>query len=381
MRTSLRAIACAAMSLVCLPWHGHAQEAASLSGTWTIDRDASEFPREVGFNADFLPAPGRGDSAPSGRRGRGGSGGGGGGTAPQPALRPQGESYDAAQRREKLTDEVRTPANRLTVVDQPDAVTITDERGNSRTFHLDTPSETVMVSDVPVLVTAHRESSVLIVTYSVADLRQLRYSFSRMDNRLVVDAQFVERGRGDSVRRIYNEGNGRPPSTSTTGAGAASSGQTPGGVPAAPGAPPAAMPRGGSEFTGLVKLGVVIEDLGAQAQGCGLTVPALEAAVSKPFTDAGIKVSRNSDEDTYVHVSIMTSTMPTGMCISRYDWSIYSTTDATLSYQQRPLLAQVLLAHKGGLSGSMPSTHAADVLRSLGDGLTQIAGIIHDANR
>jgi hypothetical protein len=141
------------------------------------------------------------------------------------------------------------------------------------------------------------------------------------------------------------------------------------------------VPRAGSEFTGLTRLGIVVEEPGQLAVGCGLTRANLETAASKPFTDAGLKVSRNSDEDTYVHVTVMTSTLPSGMCISRYDWSIYAMTDATLSYQSRPLLVQVLLAHKGGLTGSMPAGHAADVTRGLTDGLTQIAGIIRDANK
>ena len=141
------------------------------------------------------------------------------------------------------------------------------------------------------------------------------------------------------------------------------------------------MPLAGSEFAGLSRLGLVVEDLGTQGQACGLTTAGVEAAVSKPFTDAGLRVSRNADEDTYVHISIMTSTLPTGMCISRFDWAIYSTTDATLSYQSRPLLVQVLLARKGGMSGNMPAAHGADVMKSLGEGLTQVAGLIRDANR
>jgi hypothetical protein len=77
----------------------------------------------------------------------------------------------------------------------------------------------------------------------------------------------------------------------------------------------------------------------------------------------------------------MTSSLPTGMCISRYDWYIYSNTQATLSYQHDPLLAQVTLAHKGGLTGSSATTHEADVQRGLDDGLAQIASRIHDANK
>jgi hypothetical protein len=45
------------------------------------------------------------------------------------------------------------------------------------------------------------------------------------------------------------------------------------------------------------------------------------------------------------------------------------------------VLAQVMLAHKGGLTGSGPSTHAADVLRALDDGLAQVATRIQQDNR
>jgi len=221
--------------------------------------------------------------------------------------------------------------------------------------------------------------------YAVADLRQLRYSYSRADpTQLFVDVQFIERGvAGDTVRLVYRTPTepGKPAPTGTASR-PASGGQPPApGAPSAPGAPPGAMPRAGSEFTGLTRIGIVVEDLGQLAIGCGLSKDSLEAAASKPFTDAGVKVARNSDEDTYVHVTVMTSTLPNGMCISRYDWSIYAMTDATLSYQNRPLLVQVLLAHKGGLTGSMPAVHAADVIRGVTDGLTQIAGIVRDANR
>ena len=52
------------------------------------------------------------------------------------------------------------------------------------------------------------------------------------------------------------------------------------------------MPRAGSEFSGLTRIGIVVEDLGQQAIGCGLTRDGLETAASKPFTDAGLKIAR-----------------------------------------------------------------------------------------
>lgn len=346
----------------------HAQESGSLSGTWIINRDASQFPREVGFDADFIPV-GRGD-AEAGRRGAGG--------APLPALRPQGESFDGAQRRQVLTDEVRLPPTRLTIVDTAQTVTFTDQQGNSRTFHPDGRAETLQIGAASVLTTARRDAGSLIVLYAVADLRQIRYTFSRQAGSaaLLVDVQFLERGNGDAVRRVYVPAETQGGATQRSG-GLAGSGGT--GFPGA--APRTVVPRAGSEFTGLTRLGIVVEEPGSQAVNCGLTRQALETAVGRPFTAIGLKVSTNSDEDTYLHVSIMTSTMPTGMCISRYDWSVYSMTDATLSYQRSPVLAQVLLAHKGGLSGSLPATHGADVIRGLEEGLAQIAAIVRDANR
>ena len=349
------------------PLRAQAPPRAELAGTWELDRAASEFPRELGFNADFLPLPS--EDGPARGRGPGGA---------APALRPQGESYDSAQRRDRLTADVRTPTARLTIDDQPEAVTLTDDKGSTRTLHPDGRPEPIDIGGASVVTTARREGGVLVVTYAVSDVRQVRYSYARMDGRLVVDAQFLERGRGQSVRRIYTVADPNrptaPPSSQTTNANAA-------GVPATPGAPPAAMPRAGSEFAGLSRLGLVVEDLGPQGAACGLTTAGVEAAATKPFADAGLRVSRNADEDTYVHVSIMTSTLPSGMCISRFDWAIYSTTDATLSYQTRPLLVQVMLARKGGMSGNMPAAHGADVLKSLGEGLAQVAELIRGANR
>lgn len=346
-------------------------QSVDMSGVWAFDRDASQIPREIGFAADFVPPP---DSPP-----QGGRGGRRSATAPDQALRPRGDSYEDAQRRQRLTDAVRNPPVRVTIADTPDTVTISDDKGDSRAFHTDGRAETLQLGTTPLLTTARREEGKLVVLYAVADLRQLRYSYSRADpTQLFVDVQFIERGvAGDTVRLVYRTptepGKSAPNSTASRPAS--------GGPPPAPGAPPAAMPRAGSEFTGLTRIGIVVEDLGQLAIGCGLTRDGLEAAASKPFTDAGMKVARNSDEDTYVHVTVMTSTLPNGMCISRYDWSIYAMTDATLSYQNRALLVQVVLAHKGGLTGSMPAVHSADVIRGMTDGLTQIAGIIRDANR
>jgi hypothetical protein len=366
-----------------------AQSASGLSGRWTLDRDHSDFPREVGFGMPVVPTGNGPDAAPQGggRGGRRGGGRGGGGPVPAP-FNPRVESADDARRKEVLTSEVRTPSPAITIADNGDTVVVTDDQNRTRTFHPDGRAEAIPLDgSVSVVTTVHREAGKLIVLYAVEDLRQLRYTYSRTQSpdQLLVEIELVERGaKGDVLRRVYvNAAN----ATLTADGGAATGATAPAAAgrpsPRVPGSAPArpAIARPGSEFAGLKRIGVVVEELTSMAAGCGLQRNAIESAVAKQFSDAGLAVRNNSDEDTYVYVSVQTSTLPTGMCISRYDWFIYSNTEATLSYQQQPVLAQVMLAHKGGLTGSGPSTHAADVMRGLDDGLAQAAARIQEDNR
>ena len=65
--TSLRAAVSAALVaflVLCGPWLS-AQSPTDLVGVWTINRQLSQFPKEVGFSASFLPTepPAGGDRA------------------------------------------------------------------------------------------------------------------------------------------------------------------------------------------------------------------------------------------------------------------------------------------------------------------------------
>src|SRR5712692_5185676 len=129
--------------VVCIPrpasvW---AQEASDFAGRWTLNPELSQSPREIGFGADWLTTGGSGvDSAASGGRGRrGSSGGGAGGFTARP------ESEDDAKRVRQLTAEVRDPPAHLTIVETPTAVTITDDRGQSRTFHANGKEEVLQL--------------------------------------------------------------------------------------------------------------------------------------------------------------------------------------------------------------------------------------------
>ena len=136
-----------------------------------------------------------------------------------------------------------------------------------------------------------------------------------------------------------------------------------------------------AELKGLANLGVVVEDLSSQAAACGLNQSALEAAVSKRLSGAGFTVRRNSDEDSYVYITVITTSLSSGLCVSRYDAFLYTHTTAKLSYQETPVLVQVSLLHKGGIGGGSPAAHAAEVLRSVQEYVGQFATRIHDANK
>jgi hypothetical protein len=360
-----------------------AQDASALAGQWTLDRAHSEFPTEVGFDASFMAAsPVGGADAPSGGGGRGGRGGGGR-RAPGPTFnRP--DSQDDARRIQQLTAEAKTPSVNLTIAETGSSVSITDDHGRMRTFHPTTGREDIIQLDqVPVSATTTLVEGRLVVTYQVANGREMRVTYWRNTSptQLVVDTAFVERGATDSIRRVYVPGSTplAPPSApATTAAGN-------GGAPSSPAAPSTSAAAGQSpdaQYKGLAKLGVVVEDLTAQAAGCGLTHDAIDAAVSKSLTGAGLSVVKNvsSDESTYLYVNVITTSTST-LCVSRYDAFLYTNTAAPLPYHAAPVLVQVLLMHKGGLTGGSPTTHADAVIKGLTADVDEFAAKIHDANK
>ncbi len=220
------------------------------------------------------------------------------------------------------------------------------------------------------------------------------YARAASPPQLVVDVQFIERGGGDGVRRIYEPASASEtlapataaPSRATTTSGAglpavnnADSSKSVGSVDRMSAQTFNQQPD--AELKGLTKLGVVVEDLSPQAAACGLNQGALETAVSKRLSDSGFKILRNSDEDTYVYVNVITSSLSNGLCVSRYDVFLYTHTMAKLTYQETPVLVQVSLLHKGGIGGGAAAAHAAEVLRSVQEYVDQFATRIRDANK
>jgi hypothetical protein len=361
-----------------------AQEAWDFAGRWTLNGALSESPGEIGFAVDWMPTggtdPDSGGGSGKGRRGsrRGGAGG----------FTARRESEDDSKRVRQLTAEARNPSAHLTIVETSTAITITDDRGQSRTFHPNGKEEALQLDGVPVGVTAKREAGRLVVDYDVEQGRKLRYTYSPAANRsqLVVELQFIERGGGDRVRRVYE------PSTASETQPADNKAIVPAGSAVSSGkagslAPADRIPaqplnrKPDAELKGLTKLGVVVEDLSPQAVTCGLNQGALETAVSKRLSDAGFSVRRNSDEDTYVYVNVITTSLPNGLCVSRYDAFLYTHTTAKLTYQETPVLVQVSLLHKGGIAGGASASHAEAVLRGVQEYVDQFSTRIRDANK
>jgi hypothetical protein len=365
---------------------------ASLSGRWTLNRELSQFPRELGFGADLVGG-GPGSESTTASRGRGR-----GRTSPSGAagFSSRRESEEDARRTRELTAEVRNPPAHLTITETPAAVTVTDDRGQSRTFHPDGKQEVLRLGDLPVAVMAKWESDRLVVAYRVEEGRELRYIYGSTADppQLSVEVHFIERGGSDSVKRVYEPSGATetasPIPEAPHPAAAATSQATGSARPSAPGsekAPASTQPdhafaqQPGAELKGLNRLGLVVEDLGQQAVACGLNQSTLESSVSKSLSDAGLTVLRNTDEDTYVYVSVITARLSTGFCVSRYDTFLYTHTTARLSYQNTPVLVQVSLLHKGGIAGGASATHADDVLKGVKQFVDQFVGQIRDANK
>ncbi len=351
-----------------------------LNGIWSLNRPLSQFPNDIGFTLDVTASDdGAGAQAPPPQGGRRRGGGRATGGAPIGGRR---ESYEDGQRRQLLTGEARNPPTRLMIVDNGGAVAITNELGQSRTLHPNGRQESIEIQGFAFLVTSQRDGDRLIVIYQVEQDRQVRYTYSpsATPHRLTVDVEFLERGMGDKVTRVYDAGTDAVVAAGPPPAGA----QTPAGSAFPPGAQPPRETfdqRPGAEFRGIKDVGILVEDLGPEAQACGLKHDAIEDALSKRLAAGGLNVRRNSDEDTYVYVNIITSATPTGGCVSRYDAFLYTHGTAKLAYHEQPVLVQVSLMHRGGIGASASSSHSAAVTRGLEGYVDLFVTQIRDANK
>jgi hypothetical protein len=369
-----------------------AQPAApAIAGAWVLNPALTQRPQEIGFSADWARGQGSGGEGggrSGGGRGRGGgSGSGGGAKGPPPISR---ESADDSTRLQQLTGEARTPPSRLTIIQKDTAISIADDQGHARTFRPDGHLEELTIGTVALPTTARWDGASLVVVYDVETGRQLRYTYTPSADaaRLQVNIRFLEKGReGDEVRLTYEPPgarerailSGAPASPSPAAPSASAS--TPPGVPdAAPSARPSVLPPG-SELRGLTTIGTVVEDLSAQGKACGLDQEKLKTSIARVLAAAGFKSDRFGNEDTYLLLSVVTSRLPDGTCVSRYDASLVTQADATLSYLKGLVAVQVQLLHEGGMAGGSPAAHASSVMDALVKSANSFVSQIRAANK
>jgi hypothetical protein len=391
----------AAAVFACIPARAMraAGDTPDLSGHWTLNPKLSRIPHEVGFGMDLFGA------------GSATAGGAGGANESLAAIRYQ-ETEGESKRRDLLVDEVRTPPSNVSISQSADEVVVTNEGGRPRVFHPNGRDEVQDIGPVTLVTTTRWDGTGLEVRYGVSRGRELRYTYSRIDNppQLVVQVRFIERGGKDVVTLVYEpsqpgEPHPVPPVTvgDTTKTGNPPAGTTPrqpaqmpAAVPASelerlnpaspagrPGAGATSEPGKGPDagLRGLTTLGVVVEELNQQAMACGLSQAALESTTVKSLTDAGFTVQRNSDVDTYLYVQVITTSGSGGLCVSRYDVFLYTNTVTALPYQGGTNLVQVELLHSGGIAGGRLGTHVDAVMGPVKKAVDDVIARIRAASR
>lgn len=356
--------------------------APGIAGVWVLNPSLTQRPEEIGFSPGW--GAGAGETGRGGGRGhRGGSGSGGGGTGAPPVSR---ESVDDGVRVQQLTAEARTPPAHLTIVQKADTVSIADDQGHSRTFKPDGRLDDLTIGTVALPTTTRWDGGSLVVLYDVESGRQLRFTYTPASNptRLLVTIRFLERGReGDEVRLTYEPPDAHSRAVlSDAPAPPAAPGSASPAAPdtSAPSARPPVLPPG-SELRGLTTIGTQVEDLTAQATACGLDQTKMKTSIARILSDAGFKTERFGNEESYVLLSVVTSRLPDGTCVSRYDASLVSQADATFPYLKGLVAVPVQLLHEGGLAGGSPAAHASAVMDALTKSVNGFVSQIRAANK
>jgi hypothetical protein len=367
---------------------GHS-ESPSLAGIWVLNPALTVRPPEIGFNREWARGgdpTGAGGRSGGGRSGGGRRGGYGGGGMGAPVM--SRETAEDSTRVDQLTEEVRTPPSRLTIVKKPDSISIADDQGHVRTFHPTGTLEELTIGTVPLPTTARMDAGALVVLYNVEQGWQLRYTYTPLANpaRLLVDIRFLEHGReGDEVKLTYEAPDAHdnalvstpssapvPPAPPTTSAPAAGT--------MAPGGRPPVLPAG-SELHGLTTIATMVDELTSQAGACGLDQTKIKTSIARILSDAGFKTQPYHDEESYVLVNVVTSKLPDGMCVSRYDASLVVQGDATFPYLKGLVSVPVQLLHDGGMTGGPAATHGSAVMEALVKSVNSFVSQIRAANK
>ena len=169
-----------------------------LAGRWTLDKDHSEFPDDIGFDTQ-VEAVESSASSTTASRSRGGRTGG---AAPGLAIAHEGEQ--TLKMLGDVTDEAEHPWPVLTISQSEGVVTITDGGAQTRRFHPGKDDEQ-RLADGGITTHTKWDKNALVVDYALEKDRDVRYTYSRGSDTapLVVAVSFRDHGHGDIVRRTY----------------------------------------------------------------------------------------------------------------------------------------------------------------------------------
>jgi len=188
---------------------------AVLAGRWTLNRELSEFPKEVAFGIETADGDatqsgrqGGGGNRGGGRRGGGGSSGGGGrslGGFNSDAVR---ESEEDVNKLKELIASAKNPAPVLIISQTETAVRISEPPDRTRTFHPTGKEETVELDAGPVGATTKWLGPQLVVQITIRKDRIFRYLYSRLPGgQLVVETRLEEghsRDKANVIKRVYD---------------------------------------------------------------------------------------------------------------------------------------------------------------------------------
>jgi len=182
-----------------------------LSGVWTLNRGASDFPKEVGFDPEWVDGGLSGSTAQGGTStrsssARGGRGGGGGTSIRLPAAAGHYQSEEDTRKLKEILNEVKTPPAQLTISESDSAVTIADSDGRRRVVHPGAKEDVIQLEAGPMVAVTKWDGGALLVSFHVDTDQELRCWYSRdaASGRLIVRMQLAERNRGQVVTRAYD---------------------------------------------------------------------------------------------------------------------------------------------------------------------------------
>jgi hypothetical protein len=200
----------AMLGALCVSAHVAAAPPVALAGRWVLNREQSEFPKEVAFGiegtgSDSSQGGGQAGAQGGGRRGGGRTKGGGGGFNMAAAR----ESEEDAQKITELIAEAKNPSDVLVIAQTDLSVSITDTQDRTRVFHPNSKQDVIELQAGPTEATTKWTGSQLSVQLTIRSDRIFRYLYSRLPGGQLAVETRLEEGRShdkpEVIRRVYDQ--------------------------------------------------------------------------------------------------------------------------------------------------------------------------------